>query len=77
MHDAVWALKKSIYKENRKVSSTFSEVAKKIEEVDQSGKLQVWYNLYPDLKDIGEIKFVACGLMMDIFELKKENLTIV
>lgn len=74
MHDAVWSLKKDVYKTNRTVHSVYPEVAQKIEEQDKNGKLQIWYNLIPDLKEIGEIKIVACGLMMDIFDLKQEDL---
>ena len=77
MHDAVWALKKDVYDINRKIHSPFPEVAQKIEKVDKEGKLQSWDKLLPDLKELAdeeELKYVACGLMMDIFELKKEDL---
>ena len=74
MHDAVWALKKDVYDKNRTVYSAFPEVTEKIEHEDKAGKLQLWYNLIPTLKEIGEIKIVACGLMMDIFQLKQEDL---
>lgn len=74
MHDSVWALKKENVETNRTVHSPFPEVVAKVEENDKSGKLQTWFNLFPDLKEIGELKIVACGLMMDIFELKEEDL---
>ena len=74
MHDAVWSLKKDVYLTNRSIKSIYPEVSAKIEEEDKSGKLQVWYNLIPQLKEIGEIKIVACGLMMDVFKLKQEDL---
>ena len=77
MHDAVWALKKDVYLSNRKVISPFSEVTQQIEKVDKEGKLQTWFKLLPELKELAdedELKYVACGLMMDIFELKKEDL---
>ncbi|MHA2366732.1 MAG: DsrE/DsrF/DrsH-like family protein [Candidatus Hodarchaeales archaeon] len=74
MHDSVWALKKELVETNRKVHSIYPEVAVKVEEVDKEGKLHTWFNLIPDLKDLGELQIVACGLMMDIFELKKEEL---
>ena len=74
MNDSVLALKKEVVENNRKISSIFPEVNKQIEDSDKSGKLQTWFNLIPDLKDLGEIKVIACGLMMDIFGLKQEDL---
>ncbi|MHA1983987.1 MAG: DsrE family protein [Candidatus Hodarchaeales archaeon] len=74
MNDSVWALRKDFVEKNRSVNSPFPEVKRQIEEVDKSGKLQTWFNLLPDLKDLGEIQIIACGLMTDIFGLKKEDL---
>lgn len=74
MNDSVWALKKDVVEGNRSVNSIFPLVNKQIEENDKTGKLQTWFNLFPDLKDLGEIKIIACGLMTDIFGLKKEDL---
>ena len=74
MHDAVWTLKKDVYQTNRNIHSVYPEVSEKIEQEDKSGKLQNWFMLLPQLKEIGEIKIVACGLMMDVFGLKKEEL---
>lgn len=74
MHDAVWSLKKDVYLTNKSIHSIYPDVSAKIEEMDKIGKLQVWYNLIPQLKEIGEIKIVACGLMMDIFGLKQDDL---
>ncbi|OLS27887.1 MAG: hypothetical protein HeimC3_01810 [Candidatus Heimdallarchaeota archaeon LC_3] len=74
MNDSVWALKKDIVENNRQMSSIFPGVNKQIEDADKSGKLQTWFNLLPDLKDLGEIKIIACGLMTDIFGLKQEDL---
>ena len=74
MNDSVWALKKDISETNRSFNSTFTHVNKQLEETDKSGKLQTWFNLLPDLKELGEIQIIACGLMTDIFGLKKEDL---
>lgn len=74
MHDAVWSLKKDVYLTTRNIHSVYPEVTAQIQQVDKDGKLQVWFNLIPQLKEIGEIKIVACGLMMDVFGLKKEDL---
>ena len=74
MHDAVWSLKKDVYMTNRTIHSIYPEVSSKVEQEDKNGKLQVWFNLIPQLKEIGEIKIVACGLMMDIFGLKQDDL---
>ena len=74
MHDAVWTLKKDVYLTNRSIHSIYPEVKEAQEREDKSGRLQVWYNLIPQLKEIGEIKIVACGLMMDVFGLKQEDL---
>ena len=74
MHDAVWALQKDIIEKNRTVHSDFSAVKQKIEEQDKQGKLITWFQLLPDLKEIGDLKIIACGLMIDIFQLQKEQL---
>lgn len=74
MHDSVWSLKKDVYNKNHEIHSVYPEVKAKIEEEDKKGRLQIWYNLLPQLKEIGELKIVACGLMMDVFNLKKEDL---
>lgn len=74
MHDGVWSLKKDVYETNRCIHSVYPEVSARIEQVDKEGKLQNWFTLLPQLKEIGEIKIVACGLMMDIFNLHKEDL---
>ena len=74
MHDAVWALQKDIIEKNRTVHSDFSAVKQKIEEQDKQGKLITWFQLLPDLKEIGDLKIIAFGLMIDNFQLKKEQL---
>ncbi|MFW9928614.1 MAG: DsrE/DsrF/DrsH-like family protein [Candidatus Thorarchaeota archaeon] len=74
MNDSVWALKKDLFEKHRKMTTVFQEVNQKIEKIDKEGKLQNWFNLIPDLKDLGEIKIIACGLMTDILELKQEDL---
>lgn len=74
MNDSVWALKKDVVENNRSVNSIFPQVNKQIEENDKSGKLQTWFTLLPDLKDLGEIQIIACGLMTDIFGIKQEDL---
>ena len=74
MLDAVWALQIDIIEKNRTVHSDFSAVKQKIEEQDKQGKLITWFQLLPDLKEIGDLKIIACGLMIDIFQLQKEQL---
>ena len=74
MHDAVWSLKKTVYQNNRVIHSIYPEVSVKIEEQDKKGELHIWFNLLPELKEIGMLKIVACAQMMDIFNLTKEDL---
>src|SRR3989304_3082001 len=74
MNDSVWSIQKGVYERNRAMYSIFPDVIRKVEAADKSGKLQVWYKLFPELKELGEIKIIACGLMTDIFGLEKKDL---
>ena len=74
MHDAVWALQKTVIEKNRSIHSDFPLVKQNIEDQDKHGKLVTWFSLLPDLKELGDLKIIACGLMIDIFGLQKEQL---
>lgn len=74
MHDAVWSLKRDNFKNNLQINSIYPEVSAIIIQEIKKGTIQVWYDLIPELKEIGIVKIVACSQMMDIFKLTKEDL---
>ncbi len=73
MHDAVYALKKDAPPEPE-VTSVFPEVSNKINQARQEGKLVHWKELLEDLKDLGELRIVACVQITEILGLEKDDL---
>ncbi len=73
MHDAVYALKKDAPPEPD-VTSVFSEVSEKVNQARNEGKLVHWKELLEDLKDIGELRIVACVQITEILGLEKDDL---
>lgn len=73
MHDAVYALKKDTPPEPD-VTSVFPEVSEKVNQARHEGKLVHWKELLEDLKEIGDLRIVACVQITDILGLVKEDL---
>lgn len=73
MHDAVYALKKDAPPEPE-VTSVFPEVSNKINQARQEGKLVHWKELLEDLKDLGELRIVACVQITEVLGLEKDDL---
>lgn len=73
MHDAVYALKKDASPEPE-VTSVFPEVADKINQARKEKKLVHWKDLLEDLKDLGELRVVACVQITEILGLEKDDL---
>lgn len=73
MHDAVYALKKDASPEPD-VTSVFPEVSEKVNQARKEGKLVHWKELLEDLKDLGELRIVACVQITEILGLEKDDL---
>ncbi|MFX0052132.1 MAG: DsrE family protein [Candidatus Hermodarchaeota archaeon] len=73
MHDAVYALKKDAPPEP-KFNSIFPEVSEKLNQARSEGKLMHWKELLEDLKDLGELRIVACVQVTEILGITKDDL---
>lgn len=73
MHDAVYALKKNAPPEPE-VTSVFPEVSNKVNQARQEGKLVHWKELLEDLKDLGELRIMACVQITEVLGLEKDDL---
>ncbi len=73
MEGAVFALKKDVYKTITGFDSPFPEYNEKMSKARDEGKLQPWYDLINDLKDLGELTFTVCALVTDLLELELED----
>ena len=73
MHDAVYPLKKDAPPEPD-VTSIFPEVFEKVNQARNEGKLIHWKELLEDLKDLGELRIVACVQITEILGLEKDDL---
>lgn len=73
MHDAVYALKKDAPSEPD-VTSVFPEVSEKVNQARNEGKLIHWKELLEDLKDLGDLRIVACVQITEVLGLEKDDL---
>ena len=73
MNDAVYALKKDAPTEPE-VTSVFPEVAEKINQARKEGRIVHWKGLLEDLKDLGELRIIACVQITEILGLEKDDL---
>ncbi len=73
MHDAVYALKKDAPPEPD-VVSIYPEVAEKVNQARKEGIMMHWKGLLEDLKDLGEVRIVACVQITEILGLEKDDL---
>ena len=55
-------------------TETFPAEAKALEEAVQSGKVPSFLSMLRQAKELGNVHVHACGMSMDIFGLKKEDL---
>ena len=73
MHDAVYALKKDAPPEPQ-VESIYPEVVEKVNQAREAGNLLHWKELLEDLKDLDEVRIIACVQITEILGLEKEDL---
>ncbi|HLT59142.1 MAG: DsrE/DsrF/DrsH-like family protein [Limnochordales bacterium] len=73
---ALLAMKKGAWQdpEQMKVSAEFAEYAPMMMEAVQQNKVKPWIELLREAKEIGDVNVYACGMTMDLFGLKLEDL---
>lgn len=74
MEDSVWALRKDSLGSDTSFHSAFPEVTEKYAEAQKAGKLIPWWELVPDLKELGELKVFACAQALDVMGLEESDL---
>ncbi len=70
------AFRKGAWKEleRQKISAEFAEYAPMMMEAMQQGKVKPWMEVLREAKEIGDVNVYACGMTMDLFGLKLEDL---
>ncbi|MHA2232417.1 MAG: DsrE family protein [Candidatus Hodarchaeales archaeon] len=74
MEDSVWALRKDALGNDTSFHSTFPEVTEKYAAAQKEGKLVPWWELLPDLKELGDLKVFACAQALDVLGLEESDL---
>lgn len=68
------AFKKDAWKSNTRFSKDFEDYAANAMEAMQARKVPHWKQTLEQAMELGNIKVVACGMTMDLFGLKLEDL---
>ncbi|HEX2910133.1 MAG TPA: DsrE/DsrF/DrsH-like family protein [Chloroflexia bacterium] len=72
-----WGLmgfRKDDWKTNRRFSKDFEDYAEPAFELMQARKVPPWMETLRDAMELGNIKIKACGMTMDLFNIKLEDL---
>jgi peroxiredoxin family protein len=73
MNDAVWALRKDIVGTDTVVQSHFPSYAEALSDALNEGRVQPWWELLADLKELGDLTITVCALVADVINLKEED----
>jgi peroxiredoxin family protein len=68
------ALRKGAREQAPRISSDFADFADAAMQAMQAKKVPHWLDTLRDAMDLGDVKLKACGLTMDLFGLKLEDL---
>ncbi len=68
------AFKKDAWKTNMKISVDFEDYADAAMTAMREKKVPGWLDTLKDAADIGDVEVKACGMTMDLFDLKLEDL---
>lgn len=68
------AFRKDDWKTNRRISKDYEDYAPVMFEMFQAKKVQPWMETLKTAMELGNLKIVACGMTMDLFDLKLEDL---
>ena len=73
-HDAVFVLKKENLEKPLEPETKFPEVKEAYKNGLESGKIKPWYELLREIKEMGDIRVIACGLAADLFGVTEDDL---
>ncbi len=59
---------------NFKISKDYEEMGPAMMQMLAEKKVPSWYDTLKTAKELGDVKVYACGMTMDLFGLKKEDL---
>ncbi len=68
------AFRKDNYKTNMKVSKDFEEYAPVMMEQMMAKRVPSWMENFKNALEIGDVKFYACSMTMELFDMKLEDL---
>lgn len=68
------AFKKGEIQQNMKVSKDYEEMAPAMMQVMREKEVPSWYDTLKQAKELGNVKIHACGMTMDLFDMKLEDL---
>ncbi len=74
MEDAVWALRSDVIDTDTAVHSHFPEVVEKYKVAQEREMIVPWWKLFPDLKELGVVKIIACAQALDVLGLVQSDL---
>jgi peroxiredoxin family protein len=75
MNEAVWALRRDVIGTDTVLHSHFPEFQTKMAEGIALGKSEPWWKLLAELKHIGDLRIVACALVVEVLELTLDDLS--
>ncbi len=73
MEDAVFALRKDQIDKHIKFEKPYPEYNAALQDAIDTGKTQKWWELFNDLKDLGEVELTVCALVADLLGLELED----
>lgn len=69
------AFRKDQLQTNQRISADFSEMGEGVTELLERKRVPPWHETLATAKELGEVHIHACGMTMDLMELKKEELS--
>jgi peroxiredoxin family protein len=68
------AFRKDAYKSNQKITAEFAEFAPAMMAAMREKQVPSWMDTLAQAKELGDLRVVACGMTMELFDLRKEDL---
>jgi len=73
MNDAVWALQQDRVGKDTEIHTNYSDFSEVISKSLTEGKVNHWWDLLKDLKEIGDLTITVCALVADLAKLEENN----
>lgn len=70
----VEAFRKGAYKTNTRVSKEYEDYASTMRELMSAKRVPTWMENFQSASEIGNVKFSACSLTMELYDIKLEDL---